>query len=77
MIIVVVLMTANFQELDHGKLMFEYLEHIRQPGMPLMVMELWTGWFDHWTEQHHVTDNHSVLIFIHSVIFSRAVELTR
>jgi len=56
---VAVLMTANFQQLDHGKLMFQYLQHIRQPGMPMMAMEFWTGWFDHWTEQHHVVDNDS------------------
>jgi len=22
---------------------------------PLMVMEFWTGWFDHWGEQHHIS----------------------
>ena len=40
-----VLQTANFQkdpvpELDALK---KY-----QPDRPLMVMEFWTGWFDHW-----------------------------
>lgn len=64
-----VLMTVNFQEVDHGQLMFKYLQHIRQPGMPLMVMEFWTGWFDHWAEKHHVVDNTSeyrtAVIFIH------------
>eukprot|EP00232_Nephroselmis_pyriformis_P010499 CAMPEP_0182886958 /NCGR_PEP_ID=MMETSP0034_2-20130328/20529_1 /TAXON_ID=156128 /ORGANISM="Nephroselmis pyriformis, Strain CCMP717" /LENGTH=376 /DNA_ID=CAMNT_0025020303 /DNA_START=75 /DNA_END=1201 /DNA_ORIENTATION=+ len=24
-----------------------------QPRAPMMVMELWVGWFDHWGEQHH------------------------
>lgn len=52
-----VLSTCNFQERDHGLLMFEYLKHVRQPGMPLMVMEFWTGWFDHWGEKHHVVSN--------------------
>lgn len=23
---------------------------------PLMVMEFWNGWFDHWMEDHHVRD---------------------
>lgn len=23
---------------------------------PLMVMEYWNGWFDHWMEDHHVRD---------------------
>lgn len=25
-----------------------------QPGFPLMCTEYWTGWFDHWGEQHHL-----------------------
>jgi len=25
-------------------------------GVPKMVGEFWTGWFDHWGEQHHKTD---------------------
>lgn len=49
-----ILYTANFQrdakmELD---LLIQY-----QPNKPLMVMEYWTGWFDHWTETHHTRDN--------------------
>jgi len=54
-----VLMTVNLQELDHGRLLFQYLRHVVQPGMPLMVMEFWTGWFDRWTEKHHVVSNQS------------------
>ncbi len=27
-----------------------------RPGRPLMTGEYWDGWFDHWGEQHHVTD---------------------
>ena len=23
-----------------------------QPNKPKMVMEFWTGWFDHWGEEH-------------------------
>jgi beta-galactosidase len=26
-----------------------------QPTGPLMCMEFWCGWFDHWGEQHHTT----------------------
>ncbi|MDK2413718.1 beta-galactosidase, partial [Aphanizomenon sp. 202] len=26
-----------------------------QPDRPLMVMEFWTGWFDHWLAEVHVT----------------------
>ena len=25
---------------------------LSQPQHPLMVMEFWTGWFDHWGEKH-------------------------
>ncbi|ERL83439.1 beta-galactosidase-1-like protein 2 [Dendroctonus ponderosae] len=25
-----------------------------QPTKPLMVMEYWTGWFDHYSEKHHI-----------------------
>lgn len=25
-----------------------------QAGKPLMCMEFWNGWFDHWGEQHHI-----------------------
>lgn len=27
-----------------------------QQGQPLMCMEYWNGWFDHWGEQHHTRD---------------------
>lgn len=27
-----------------------------QPDLPLMCMEFWNGWFDHWTEPHHTRD---------------------
>lgn len=45
-----VLATANFQEeaVKELGLLKEY-----QPYKPLMVMEYWTGWFDHWGEKHH------------------------
>lgn len=26
-----------------------------QPDGPLMVMEFWSGWFDHWGEPHHIS----------------------
>ena len=28
-----------------------------QPEGPLMVMEFWSGWFDHWGEAHHVSED--------------------
>jgi len=27
-----------------------------QPDQPLMCMEFWNGWFDHWGEQHHTRE---------------------
>lgn len=45
-----VLATANFQEDCSIELA---LLKAHQPDKPLMVMEYWTGWFDHYTENHH------------------------
>ncbi|MFD0960562.1 glycoside hydrolase family 35 protein [Paenibacillus chungangensis] len=45
--------TANFgsrSEESFAKLQ-EY-----QPDQPLMCMEYWNGWFDHWGEEHHTRD---------------------
>lgn len=30
-----------------------------QPEGPLMVMEFWAGWFDHWGEEHHISEDGS------------------
>lgn len=43
-------MTANFQA-DPKTNLDQLLE--LQPGRPTMVMEFWSGWFDHWFEEHH------------------------
>ena len=48
----VALMTANFQDIKLGAHMLEMLRE-KQPGMPRMCMEFWTGWFDHWGENPH------------------------
>lgn len=45
-----VLQTANFQSNPENE--FKKLLQL-QPGKPLMAMEYWTGWFDHWSEKHH------------------------
>ncbi|XP_023022376.2 beta-galactosidase-1-like protein 3 [Leptinotarsa decemlineata] len=45
-----VLATANFQNNATNELTI--LKKF-QPHKPLMVMEYWTGWYDHWTETHH------------------------
>ncbi|XP_065170511.1 beta-galactosidase-1-like protein 2 [Atheta coriaria] len=48
-----VLYTANFAGDATNQL---NIAQSYQPGKPSMVMEYWSGWFDHWTEQHHTTD---------------------
>ncbi|XP_077985074.1 beta-galactosidase-1-like protein 2 isoform X2 [Glandiceps talaboti] len=49
-----VFMTANFQVKPEKH--FETLQSIQGEDKPLMVMEYWSGWFDHWGEDHHVLD---------------------
>ena len=44
------LQTANLQFGPASK--FDTLEML-QPGMPKMVTEYWSGWFDHWGEKFH------------------------
>ncbi|WP_297107127.1 glycoside hydrolase family 35 protein [Tessaracoccus sp.] len=45
--------TVNF-----GSRPEEAFERVRRdlPGTPLMCMEFWHGWFDHWGEEHHTRD---------------------
>jgi len=43
------LMTANYQGNPEGNL--NALLAL-QPNKPVMTMEFWTGWFDHWFEDH-------------------------
>ncbi|XP_065184340.1 beta-galactosidase-1-like protein 2 [Sycon ciliatum] len=47
-----ILQTANFQK--EWKENIDLLKVI-QPNRPLMAMELWSGWFDHWHEESHHT----------------------
>lgn len=46
------LQTANFQKNPEVELL---LLKVFQPDKPAMVMEYWSGWFDHWFEQEHHT----------------------
>jgi beta-galactosidase len=45
--------TVNFG--SHARVAFEALRRHR-PGGPLMCMEFWCGWFDHWGAEHVVRD---------------------
>lgn len=44
--------TANFG--SRTEQAFKVLEHYEEG--PLMCMEYWNGWFDHWGEEHHTTN---------------------
>ena len=48
-----VLATVNFG--SHARVAFETLRRHRPDG-PLMCMEFWCGWFDHWGGEHVVRD---------------------
>ncbi|XP_030077354.1 beta-galactosidase-1-like protein 2 isoform X4 [Microcaecilia unicolor] len=60
-----VLATINFQKLE--PVLFSYLDTI-QSKKPKMVMEYWTGWFDHWGSDHHVFDADMVAKTIQNVL---------
>jgi hypothetical protein len=57
-----VLQTANFQTNPEEEL--SLLKKF-QPDKPGMVMEYWSGWFDHWFEQQHHTRTVEGSIILH------------
>ena len=50
-----VLAAINFGASDDPEKEFANFARFRT-GVPKMVGEFWTGWFDHWGENHHKTD---------------------
>ncbi|MEK5389915.1 beta-galactosidase family protein [Margalitia sp. FSL K6-0131] len=52
-----VLATVNFGSGVNQS--FDKLEEY-QPNQPLMCMEFWNGWFDHWGEKHHTREAEDV-----------------
>ncbi|GJQ86289.1 hypothetical protein Trydic_g8985 [Trypoxylus dichotomus] len=50
----VLFQTANFAGDPEKE--FDKLKQL-QPNKPSMAMEFWSGWFDHWTELHHLRNN--------------------
>nr|XP_023027774.1 beta-galactosidase-1-like protein 2 isoform X1 [Leptinotarsa decemlineata] len=52
----VFLQTANFA--SNPEYEFRKLKRL-QPNRPIMAMEFWSGWFDHWSEVHHVRSDDS------------------
>ncbi|MEH6994968.1 beta-galactosidase [Neobacillus drentensis] len=43
-----------------------------QPDKPLMCMEYWNGWFDHWGEQHHTRDAADVVQVLDQMLENNA-----
>ncbi|CAH1164830.1 unnamed protein product [Phyllotreta striolata] len=50
----VFLQTSNFA--GNPEREFDVLREL-QPNRPVMAMEFWTGWFDHWSEVHHLRND--------------------
>ena len=50
-----VLAVINFSASDNPEPQFASFAKFRS-GVPKMVGEFWTGWFDHWGEIHHLTN---------------------
>jgi len=48
-----VLSVVNFSADDDPEEAFATFARFRR-GVPRMVGEFWTGWFDHWGRDHHV-----------------------
>lgn len=64
-----VLATVNF-----GSRPEEAFDKLReyQPDKPLMCMEYWNGWFDHWGEEHHVRGFDDVADVLERILSSGA-----
>ena len=43
---------ANFKYFENGAKIFKRIKQL-DDDFPLMVLEFWTGWFDHWGEDHN------------------------
>uniref|UniRef100_A0A8C5PEC9 Beta-galactosidase n=1 Tax=Leptobrachium leishanense TaxID=445787 RepID=A0A8C5PEC9_9ANUR len=64
-----VLATINFQKIE--PVLFSYLDSI-QSNKPVLVMEYWTGWFDHWGGDHHVFDVDQMISTVSDVLIKGA-----
>lgn len=70
-----VLRTINFGVRKDAKLKLEELKKT-QPDKPVMVMEYWLGWFDHWGRPHHVRDAKAVADTMEEILkFGASVNL--
>ncbi|MGE8079857.1 glycoside hydrolase family 35 protein [Peribacillus loiseleuriae] len=60
-----VLETVNFG--SRAESAFEQLKFY-QPKAPLMCMEFWHGWFDHWGEEHHTRASDNVVEALEEIL---------
>ncbi|WP_062105841.1 glycoside hydrolase family 35 protein [Bacillus niameyensis] len=60
-----VLETANFG--SRGLDAFAALKKV-QPDAPVMCLEFWHGWFDHWGEDHHTRSAESVVESLEEIL---------
>ncbi|WP_028389771.1 glycoside hydrolase family 35 protein [Bacillus cihuensis] len=60
-----VLETVNFG--SRAESAFEQLK-LYQPKAPLMCMEFWHGWFDHWGEEHHTRSSDNVVEALEEIL---------
>ncbi|KAK9723413.1 Glycosyl hydrolases family 35 [Popillia japonica] len=60
-----ILYTANFQVEAEKQL--SILQGY-QPGKPLMVMEFWTGWYDHWAFEHNTRSNEDFAEVLENIV---------
>lgn len=58
--------TVNFQE--NPKKQLGMLKKAQKHERPLMVMEYWSGWFDHWGEEHHTTSKDTVVETVEEIL---------
>lgn len=54
------LLTVNFPDVKDGSRLFDIVRGMGS-NLPLLVMEFWTGWFDHWGKKHHTVPTESKL----------------
>lgn len=63
------LATVNFGSRSKGA--FDKLREY-QPEAPVMCMEFWNGWFNHWGEKHHTRDASDVAEVLEEILEEKA-----
>ncbi|KAM8934027.1 beta-galactosidase-like [Pelodytes ibericus] len=63
--------TVDFGPVDNGTKAFELLRRL-QPKGPLVNSEYYTGWMDHWGEQHSIKSSESVCQGLLNILYTGA-----